>query len=111
MEKETEQKISQLQLSEQSLQNLLVQKQQFQLQLAEIDSASKELETTEKAYKIVGNIMASAKKEDLKKDLSEKKDIIKLRIKNIEKQEGQIKEKSSALQEEILKKDKNGLKK
>jgi len=104
MEKETEQKISQLQLSEQSLQNLLVQKQQFQLQLAEIDSASKELETTEKAYKIVGNIMASAKKEDLKKDLSEKKDIIKLRIKNIEKQEGQIKEKSSALQEEILKK-------
>ncbi len=104
MEKETEQKISQLQLSEQSLQNLLVQKQQFQLQLAEIDSASKELEKTETAYKIVGNIMASAKKEDLKKDLSEKKDMIQLRIKNIEKQENQIKEKSSALQEEILKK-------
>ena len=104
MEKETEQKISQLQLSEQSLQNLLIQKQQFQLQLAEIDSASKELEKTEQAYKIVGNIMASAKKEDLKKDLSEKKDIIQLRIKNIEKQEEQIKEKSSALQEEILKK-------
>ena len=104
MEKETEQKISQLQLSEQSLQNLLIQKQQFQLQLAEIDSASKELETTEEAYKIVGNILASAKKEDLKKDLDEKKDMIQLRIKNIEKQEGQIKEKSSALQEEILKK-------
>lgn len=104
MEEETEQKISQLQLSEQSLQNLLIQKQQFQMQLAEIDSASKELETTEKSYKIVGNIMALAKKEDLKKDLSEKKDIVQLRIKNIEKQEEQIKEKSSKLQEEILQK-------
>ena len=104
MEKETEQKISQLQLSEQSMQNLLIQKQQFQMQLAEIDSASKELETTEQSYKIVGNIMALAKKEDLKKDLNEKKDIIQLRIKNIEKQEEQIKEKSSKLQEEILQK-------
>ena len=86
------------------MQNLLIQKQQFQMQLAEIDSASKELETTEQSYKIVGNIMALAKKEDLKKDLNEKKDIVQLRIKNIEKQEEQIKEKSSKLQEEILQK-------
>jgi len=104
MEKETEQKINQLQLHEQGMQNLLIQKQQFQLQLAEIDSALKELETTEQAYKIVGNIMALAKKEDLKKDLKEKKEIIQLRIKSMEKQENQIKEKSSKLQEEILKK-------
>ena len=104
MEEETQQKINQLQLSEQSMQNLLIQKQQFQMQLAEIDSASKELETTEQSYKIVGNIMALAKKEDLKKDLNEKKDIVQLRIKNIEKQEEQIKEKSSKLQEEILQK-------
>ena len=104
MEKETEQKISQLQLFEQSLQNLLIQKQQFQLQLAEIDSALKELETTDKTYKIVGNIMVLAKKEDLKKDLNEKKEVIELRIKSMEKQEIQIKEKTSKLQEEVLKK-------
>lgn len=104
MEKETEQKINQLQLFEQSLQNLLMQKQQFQLQLVETESALKELETTEEAYKIVGNIMVLTKKEDLKKDLKEKKEIIEIRIKSLEKQETQIKEKASKLQEEILKK-------
>lgn len=104
MEKETEQKINQLGLFEQSLQNLLMQKQQFQLQLAEIDSALKELETAEESYKIVGNIMVLTKKEDLKKDLKEKKEIIELRIKNMEKQETRIKEKASKLQEEILEK-------
>ena len=103
MEKETEQGINQLQLFEQSLQNLLMQKQQFQLQLAEIDSALKELETTDEAYKIVGNIMALTKKEELKKDLKEKKEVVELRVKTMEKQETQIKEKASKLQEEILK--------
>ncbi|MBL7054896.1 prefoldin subunit beta [Candidatus Woesearchaeota archaeon] len=104
MEKETEEKINQLQLFEQSMQNLLMQKQQFQLQIAETDSALKELETTDKSYKIVGNIMVLTKKEDLKKDLKEKKEIVGLRVKSLEKQEMQIKEKSSTLQEEILKK-------
>ncbi len=104
MEKETEEKISQLQLIEQSLQNLLIQKQQFQLQVSEIDAASKELETSEEAYKIVGNIMALGKKEDLQKDLKEKKEVVELRIKSFEKQEMQVKEKASKLQEEILKK-------
>ena len=54
---ETEQKISQLQMFEQSLQGFLGQKQQFQMQLVEVESALGELENTEKAYKIVGNIM------------------------------------------------------
>jgi prefoldin beta subunit len=104
MEKETEQKINQLQLIEQSMQNILMQKQQLQLQISEMDAASEELEKTEEAYKIVGNILALAKKEDLKKELKEKREITEMRIKSLEKQEGQIKEKASKLQEEILKK-------
>lgn len=109
MDKETEQKISQLQLFEQSMQNLMMQKQQFQLQLAEIESALKEIDSTDTTYKIVGNIMALKKKEDLKKDLQEKKEVVELRVKNLDKQETQIKEKASGLQEEVLKtiKDKN----
>ena len=42
--KETEQKIQQLQLIEQSMQQFLMQKQSFQTQLVEIESALKELE-------------------------------------------------------------------
>jgi len=101
--KETEQKIAQLQLYEQSLQNILMQKQQFQTQSLEIESALKELESTKEAYKIVGNIMVASKKEDLKKELESKKETITLRITTMEKQENQIREKAKKLQEEVSK--------
>ena len=100
--KDTEKKIEQLQLYEQGLQNFLVQKQQFQMQLVEIESALRELETTNEAYKLVGNIMVSSKKEDLKKELSSKKETVELRIKTFEKQESQIKEKSDKLRTEVM---------
>jgi len=100
--KETEQQIMQLQMLEQNLTNLTVQKQQFQNQLIEIDSALKELKGAKKAYKIVGNIMISSNQEDLEKDLNQKKEIIDLRIKNFEKQEKLLKEKASELQKEEM---------
>ena len=102
MAKETEQKIGHLQMFEKSLQNFLAQKQQFQLQLAEIESALKELETVEEAYKIVGNLMVKGEKAALKKDLEEKKDVLNLRIKTIEKQEKDIREKALKLQQEVM---------
>ncbi len=101
---ETQQKISQLQLFEQSLQNVLIQKQQFQSQLVEIESALKEIGTAKEVYKIVGNIMVDSKKDDLKKDLTSKKEIIELRIKTLEKQEKSIKEKATKMQSEVLEK-------
>lgn len=102
--KETEQKIGQLQMFEQSLQNFLGQKQQFQVQLVEIESALSELESTGKAYKIVGNIMVEADKTELKADLQSKKEMLELRIKTMDRQESQVREKASKLQSEILKK-------
>ncbi|MAE42983.1 prefoldin subunit beta [Candidatus Woesearchaeota archaeon] len=101
--KETENKINQLQMMEQSMQNLSMQKQQFQLQQVEIESALKELENVNEAYKIVGNIMVLSKKDELKKDLDSKKEVIELRVKNLEKQETQMRNKASKLQEEVLK--------
>jgi len=103
VEKETEKKISQLQMMEQSMQSFLMQKQQFQSQLVEIESALRELEKSKEAYKIVGNIMVNSDKEDLKNDLQKKKEMIELRIKTLEKQENQIKEKASSVQEEVMK--------
>jgi prefoldin beta subunit len=103
MNKETEEKIGRMQLLEQNMQNIMMQKQQFQSQLIEVTSALEELETTDKAYKIVGNIMVLSKKEGLKKDLESKKEMVELRIKSIEKQESELKEKAKVLQEEVLK--------
>ena len=102
--KETEQKIGQLQMFEQSLQNFLGQKQQFQVQLVEVESALSELGNTDKAYKIVGNIMVETDKNELKSDLQSKKEMLELRIKTMEKQESQVRERASKLQSEILKK-------
>ena len=51
--KESEKKLSQLQMLEQSMQNLLMQKQQFQVQQVEIESALNELENVDEAYKII----------------------------------------------------------
>ena len=108
---EDEQKINQLQLLEQNIQNLSLQRQQFQAQLIEIENALKELETTTEAYKIISNIMVLTKKEDLTKELKQRKEVTEIRIKNLEKQEEQLRSKAKDLQKEILssmKKEKNG---
>ena len=104
MEKETEQKIGQLQMFEQSLQSFLGQKHQFQVQLVEVDSALNELEHTDKAYKIVGNIMVEGDRNELKTELKSRKEMLELRIKTMEKQESQVRERASKLQSEILSK-------
>jgi prefoldin beta subunit len=101
--KDQEEKIEQLQLFEQNLQGFLMQKHGIQSQLIEVESALKELETTDTSYKIIGNIMVKAKKEDLKKDLGQKKEVLELKLKSLEKQEDRIKEKAQKTQSEVLK--------
>ncbi|MBS3150919.1 prefoldin subunit [Candidatus Woesearchaeota archaeon] len=102
IQKETERKIAQLQLIEQNMQNTLMQKQHFQSELLEVENALKEIDGAEEVYKIVGNIMLSKKKEDLKKELGSKKEIINIRIKNLQKEELKTKEKANALQKEVI---------
>ena len=99
---EVEQKIAQLQLLEQNMQNFLAQKQNFQAHELEINNAIDELGHAKgNVYKIVGSIMVSSDKNKLKTYLEEKREVIALRIKNLEKQENQIKEKIDKLQEEV----------
>lgn len=101
--KATEEKIGQLQLMEQNLQNFIMQKQKFQTQLFEVDNALKELESSkDKAYKIVGTVMIATKREDLIKELKEKKSVLELRVKTIEKQEKSLKDKAAEMQTEIM---------
>ena len=102
MNKETEEKIGKMQLLEQNMQNFLMQKQQFQSQLIELNSALEELGKSETSYKIVGNIMVLSNKDDLKKDIESKKEMAELRINSIEKQENELKEKAQKLQKEVL---------
>lgn len=99
---EVQEKVRQLQMLEQALQQLLMQKQAFQLQLMESESALKELQGSEEAYKIIGNVMVLTKKEELVKELQEKKETVELRISSLEKQEAKTREKASSLQKDVL---------
>ena len=104
MDKESEKKVQELQLIEQNLSNLLLQKQTFQSRLLENENALNELENTKKqSYRIIGNLLVAMDKEKLKKDLQNEKEIFELRIKNIENQENKLKDRAKQLQEEVLK--------
>lgn len=98
-----QEKIQQLQTIEQNMQHLLKQRQQFQMQLMEVDSAVEELKKTEKAYRIIGNIMVLSEKSALEKELTEKKERMELRVKSVEKQENALKEQAKKLREEVMK--------
>lgn len=97
-----EAEITQLQLLQQNLQNNLLQRQQLERQAAEIDSALNELETSPSAYKILGQIMVASKKEELQKELKEKKELLDLRVRNLAKQEQTLKQKSEELRQKVL---------
>ncbi len=94
-------KINQLQLLQQNLQAIAAQKQQYENQLIELDSALTELATTEKAYKIVGKLMIASSTPKLQKELEEKKEVAELRVRNFAKQEDKLKQNLEEAQQEV----------
>jgi len=94
--------IAQLQILQQNLQNIMMQKQQFQQELVELESALKELPKSSQSYQIVGKLMIAKSREDLEKDLQERKEVIDLRIKNFDTQEKQLKESLEETQKKAL---------
>lgn len=100
--KETQPKIAQLQVIQQNLQALLMQKQQFQMQFNEVESALSELKDAKQAYKIIANVMLLTQKETIEKDLHEKRNVLELRMKSIESQEERLRKKAEELQHDIV---------
>src|SRR3989344_1663729 len=97
-----QEQLQRIQLLEQNIQAINMQKQQFQTQLFEIDGAARELQTSPVAYKIIGGLMISIEKETLTKELASKKELLELRIQTLEKQENQLKEKVKKSQGDVL---------
>ena len=101
-------KIQEMQMLEQNLQNLLMQKQVFQMELSETSSALHEVKNAgEEIFKIAGQLMIKTDKPKVKEDLEKKEKMLKLRTETIEKQESQILEKLDKLKEEFIKSQKN----
>ena len=96
-------KIQEIQILEQHLQNILLQKQAFQLELSETQHALEELEKSkDEVYKIVGQLMIKSEKSSVKESLSNKEKILGTRLNHLESQESSITEKVEALREEIM---------
>ena len=101
-EKEIQQLLQQYQTYQIQIQNLLVQKENLKLQLLEIDSALDELESAEgDAYKIVGAVMVKKPVEEIKRDLKDKRGLIDLRIKTLEKTEAKLASKLKDLEKKL----------
>ena len=98
-----EQKIQEMQILEQNLQNMLYQKQAFQMEMSENKAALEEIEkSNEDVFKIVGQLMIKSDRKKILEELQNKDKILSLRIKSIEKQEGSMIERLEALKEEVI---------
>ena len=96
-------KIQEIQILEQNLQNLFLQKQSFQIEFSEIQSALKEIENSgDEVYKMVGQLMIKSDKVKLKEELLNKEKFFELKMKTIEKQEDSLTEKLEKLREEVI---------
>jgi prefoldin beta subunit len=98
-----DEKIQQMQFLEQNLNAILMQKQAFQMELSETEDTLKEVgKNSEDVYKIVGQLMIKAEREEVKKELESKKKIVETRIKALESQEKTLKEQTEKLRKEII---------
>lgn len=103
MTENIESKISQMQVLEQNLRGIEMQKQNMQLQMLEAENSLKELKDYNgKSFKIIGPVMVEADTNELVKDISEKKDILKVRLESLEKQEKSFREKFDELHKKIM---------
>jgi prefoldin beta subunit len=107
MEKQNK-KLQEMQFIEQNLQNLLMQKQSFQLELSETESAIKELERSgDEVFKIIGQLMIKTDKKKIAGELENKKKLLNLRLNSFEKQEKTLSEQYAKIREEFLENSKN----
>ena len=87
-----EDKQIELQSMQQQLQLIMLQKQQMRLQSDEMDHALQEIEKAKgETYRLVGPILMQSSKDEIVKDLNERKSSIESRITIMEKQEERLK--------------------
>jgi len=105
IDEKTKEKIQEIQILEQNLHNLLLQKQAFQMELNETENALSEIEKTkEDVFKIISNLMIKTDKSKLKEELNRKKDLLNLRLKSIDSQENEFSSQLEDLRKEVMKK-------
>ncbi len=96
--------IAQLQTVQQQLQMVVSQKLQLENSLKEIENAIREVEKVDEntpIYKNVGTVLVKTKKDEILKELNEKKETIEVRIRALSRQEEKLKERLQELQNKV----------
>ncbi len=101
-----QEKLTRLQQLQDTMQQLALQKQRLDIELNESERALKTLEgvpSDAKVYKSAGSILVEKKKDDVVKELKERREFLEMRSKVLAKQEGTTRERLTSLQESLQK--------
>src|SRR5215475_14036435 len=96
--------ISRLQQLQQNLQAIIMQKQQVELEIVESDRALEELKKIEAdnaVYKSAGPLLIKTKKDDVIKELEDKKELLNTRATVLGKQETRVKDNLKEVENKI----------
>ena len=99
-----QQRLLRLQQLQQTLQGVMAQKQQLELQLSEVERAVSELEKlaeTAVIYKSIGALLVKSEKDKVTTELTERKELVKMRVDVLAKQEERLQTQVKDLQEKL----------
>ena len=99
-----QQRLLRLQQLQQNLQGVMAQKQQLTMQLTETENATKELEKLADdavVYKSIGALLVKAEKVKVSADLTDRKELVKMRVDVLAKQEERLRTQVKELQEKL----------
>ena len=98
---QVQERLLRLQQRQQTLQAVLTQKQQLELELTEVEQALSELETLTDAaiiYKSVGSLLVKSERSKVTSELNERKELLNMRINVLGKQEERLRSQVKDLQ-------------
>ncbi|NOJ29492.1 MAG: prefoldin subunit beta [Nitrososphaeraceae archaeon] len=96
--------LSRLQQLQQNLQAIMMQKQQIEIEIVETDKAIEELKKTQESdsvFKFAGPLLIKTNKEDIEKELTEKKELANTRVMVLGKQETRVKDNLKEVENKI----------
>jgi prefoldin beta subunit len=101
-----QERLQKLQQHQNMLQQLTLQRQKLEIEMNDSTKALETLENTDdgaKIFKSIGTVMVEKSKEEIIKELTERKEFLEMRAKVLSKQEDKTKERLTTLQETLQK--------
>ena len=99
-----QQRLLRLQQLQQTLQGVMAQKQQLEMQLTDVEQAAGELEKLDETavvYKSIGALLIKSEKDKVSTELTERKELVKMRVDVLAKQEERLRTQVKDLQEKL----------